>query len=103
MWRDKESTKKKKKQRKGQNALLFNLTRAAVQLIMLFTVRGVFHLAVLFKTTSASPDKLQKEEIRKPQTILSKLNIYHQRDHAGDSRVEFCQNVEVDFFFFCTS
>lgn len=82
---DKESMKT---QVKSQKATLVNLTAAAVCVVIHW--ERCFILAVLYKTTSASHDKHRKEEIRKPQTILSKLNIYLRRGHAGDPGCIMC-------------
>lgn len=60
------------------------------ELILLFTGH-CFVLAVLHKTACVSHDKQQKGEMRKPQTILSRLNIYLQCYHAGDLSCILCQ------------
>lgn len=72
------------------NTLFLSFYIMDTELILLFT-EWCFVLAVLHKTASVSHDKHEKGEMRKPQTILSRLNIYLQCSHAGDLSCIPCQ------------
>lgn len=61
-------------------------------------------LAVLHKTASANHDKNQKREMRKPQSILSRVRMHLQRRHTGDLSCSVSDyNVITFSFYYCNS
>lgn len=61
-----------------------------------------FILAVLHKTASANHDKNQKREMRKPQSILSRVRMYLQRRYTGDLSCSVSDyNIITFSFYYC--
>lgn len=61
-----------------------------------------FILAVLHKTASANHDKNQKREMRKPQSILSRVRMYLQRRYTGDLSCSVSNyNIITFSFYYC--